>query len=469
MQQARSAGNAAAKPDGKWRFFGSWRVRPEFWDWFPSTAADNEYLYVGSTLRIGFRRQTTRDETVLELEQPTLINLPTQAIAPPPQGQLGLGAAYRAANGGQVASAFLKQGFVRFRGWAGKSNSLKLGRFEFADGAELPSTDPTLSYLKRERVSQRLIGPFGFTHVGRSLDGFQFSSDTPGRNSTFLFAFPTRGVFSLRGMDTLTDVRVVYLATSQERVQKQSASDLRLFGIYYQDSRDQAIKTDTRPLPVRAADRLGIDILTFGGHYLRTMSPGKGKVDLMIWGAGQFGRWGALKHGGTAYAAEVGYQPQDSGWKPWLRLGYYNASGDGNPANNQHGAFFPIMPTPRIYARFPFFSENNLQDAFFQALLRPNPRLTVRLDAHNLTLAEKNDFWYVGGGAFENNSFGYIGRPTAGFGHLANLFDLSIDYQLHSQTTLTLYMGYAQGGNAMRTIYGGRDAAFGYVEMMHRF
>jgi hypothetical protein len=39
---------------------------------------------------------------MFELEQPSLIGLPSDAIAPAPQGQLGFGATYRAANPGRA-------------------------------------------------------------------------------------------------------------------------------------------------------------------------------------------------------------------------------------------------------------------------------------------------------------------------------------------------------------------------------
>ena len=42
------------------------------------------------------------------------------AIAPAPQGQLGLGAAYFAANGDKDGSVFIKQAFIRFKGAATK-------------------------------------------------------------------------------------------------------------------------------------------------------------------------------------------------------------------------------------------------------------------------------------------------------------------------------------------------------------
>ena len=31
--------------------------------------------------------------------------------------------------------------------------------------------DPTLQWLRRKRIQERRIGPFGFTHITRSFDG----------------------------------------------------------------------------------------------------------------------------------------------------------------------------------------------------------------------------------------------------------------------------------------------------------
>lgn len=466
-----STPKAPEKPKTKsgWQLFGSWRVRPEIWNWFPTSKADGSYSYVGSVLKLGAERRTSHEDILLELEQPSLFNLPTKAIASAPQGQLGLGANYYAANGGQVASLFLKQGYVRLKNIGHSPNSLRLGRFEFSDGAELPSSDASLAYLKRERISQRLVGPFAFTHVGRSFDGLHFSADTPGHNVTAMAAFPTRGVFSLRGMDTLTDVRLAYLSASNGHADKKGASEARLFGIYYDDLREGAVKTDNRPAGVRAADHQGIHIATIGGHLARVANLGADKADGLLWAAGQFGDWGTQRHGAFAFAAEAGYQANRLAMKPWFRLGFYYASGDSNAKDNLHGTFFPILPTPRLYARMPFYSETNLQDAFAQVILRPNPRLTVRADAHQLALADGQDLWYAGGGAFENSTFGYAGRSGGGSRSLASLFDISADYQIQNNMTLTLYFGYANGGNVVKSIYSGSDATFGYLEANLRF
>src|SRR5262245_33125420 len=74
---------------------------------------------------------------MFELEQPFLIGLPLEAIAPAPQGQLGFGGTYRAANPGRAVGIFVKQAFVRFKELGGdQSSTLRLGRFEFGDGLE---------------------------------------------------------------------------------------------------------------------------------------------------------------------------------------------------------------------------------------------------------------------------------------------------------------------------------------------
>lgn len=87
------------------------------------------------------------------------------------------------------------QGYVRLK----RPNSLRLGRFEFADGGEATPKNATLSILKRDRVNQRLIGQFTFTHVQHGFYGFHYQHDTPKFSWTLVGAFPTRGVFQVDG------------------------------------------------------------------------------------------------------------------------------------------------------------------------------------------------------------------------------------------------------------------------------
>ncbi len=136
-------------------FSGSLRARFESWDWFETNVANNDYNFGAATLRLALGQQKEGFEWQVEGAFPLLLNLPNDAIVPAPQGQLGLGASYFAANGRQDASAFIKQAFIRLKGLGGdKASSLKLGRFEFNDGTETAPADASLAVIKRDHISQ---------------------------------------------------------------------------------------------------------------------------------------------------------------------------------------------------------------------------------------------------------------------------------------------------------------------------
>ncbi|HWQ33259.1 MAG TPA: alginate export family protein [Blastocatellia bacterium] len=451
---------------------GSVRARLESWNWFETSAANNNYNFGAVTLRLAVSQQREKFEWQVEGEFPWLINLPDNAIAPAPQGQPGLGGNYFAANGRQDASAILKQAYVRFKGIGGdKASSLKLGRFEFNDGTEITPTDATLATIKRDHIAQRLIGTFGFTHVGRSFDGVQYGRNAKLGNFTFLAARPTEGVFQLNGNEEL-DVDFYYGAFTKPFKFKKGESEMRAFALHYHDGR-RVLKTDNRSAALRAADTDNIRITTLGGHYIGAYKAGSGKVDVLLWGAGQFGQWGRLDHRAGAIAAEAGYQFSGrlaEKIKPWVRAGYFRSTGDGDATDTTHGTYFQVLPTPRIYARFPFFNQMNNEDAFVQLRLKPHAKLSLRTDVHHLRLSSAKDLWYAGGGAFQAQTFGYAARPSNGKQSLGTLADVSIDCNVTSRSTLTFYLGGVRGGGVAGSIYPeGRNARFAYLEFTQRF
>ena len=156
--------------------------------------------------------------------------------------------------------------------------------------------------------------------------------------------------------------------------------------------------------------------------------------------------------------------------KPWIRGGFTIGSGDGNPGDSRHGTFFQVLPTPRPYARFPFFNMMNTEDRFGALILRPHAKVTVSSEFHALRLSNANDLWYGGGGVFQPWTFGYVGRPTSGRRSLSNLYDTSVEYRATRRMTFTGYFGYAQGLAAMEQIYPkGKNGEFGYVEAAFKF
>ena len=124
-------------------------------------------------------------------------------------------------------------------------------------------------------------------------------------------------------------------------------------------------KTDNRPGPVCGADTGNVRIGTFGAHYVHAAESSAGTFDVRGRGVLQTGRWGVLDHHAGAAALEAGFQPAIlKPLKPWLRGGVFQSTGDDDPTDSEHKSFFQILPTPRIYARMPFFNLMNLQDYF---------------------------------------------------------------------------------------------------------
>src|SRR5579883_129646 len=452
---------------------GSVRSRVYFWDWFQPAAGENQYQYSGSLFRIGLSQSRDAWDWNAEFAVPVLLGLPANATGTgPQQGALGLGANYLSANTGSrnAAMVFPKQLYFRLHGLGGnKAHTLQVGRFEFNDGTEMAPKNATLAALKRDRVSQRLIGTFGFSDVGRSFDGVHYTFTAPGQNFTFVGAVPTRGVFQVDGWGW-NRAAFGYSAYTREWGRGRHAADTRVFFIEYDDFR-HILKTDNRALAARRGDLANIRIETFGGHSLHAFETGSGTFDLLVWGAVQTGRWGVQTQRAGAFDAEGGWQPKVlPALRPWLRGGYTFGSGDGNPNDGTHGTFFQLLPTPRPYARFPFYNMMNMEDGYGILLIRPHPKVTISSEFHSLRLANASDLWYSGGGIFQPWTFGYSGRATSGRRSLANVYDAAVEYRAARRTALTGYFGYAQGRAAMQQIYpNGKDGRFGYLEIVQRF
>ncbi len=453
-------------------FTATLRSRVYDWNWFQTTAAyQNQYAYSGNLLRLNFAEKAGAFDFDEEIAVPFLLGLPGNATAPAPQGALGLGSNYFTANSNHqyTAMAFPKQLYARYHFGTKESQSVQTGRFEFNDGSELTPKNATLATLKRDRISQRLIGTFSFSDVGRSFDGVHYDWNQPGSaDFTFIGATPTRGVFQTDGWGW-NRVAFAYAAFTKQWGRGNHAADTRIFAIDYDDFR-HILKTDNRPAAVRKGDTENIHIQTWGAHSVHALTTKAGTLDALGWGVFQTGRWGTQAQRSYAFDFEGGYQPDILPMlKPWVRIGYTVGSGDGNPNDNKHETFFQILPTPRPYALFPFFNMMNTEDAFAALVLRPHSKVTISSDAHSLRLTNANDLWYSGGGAFQPWTFGYTGRAVSGQRSLADVYDTSVEYRANRHMTFTAYMGYAQGKAVVHEIYpAGVNGQFGYLEVLFR-
>ncbi len=448
----------------------NWRTRVEGWNWFQGNSGNSDYAFWHSLLRVGIGQNLENLDWFVEGEQVSILGLPEDAVVAAPQGQLGLGGTYFAANGNNTnnASGFLKQGFVNFKHLG--PAALKVGRFEYFDGMEVKPKDAFLATVVQARISSRLISNFGFSAVQRTFDGVQLSADSGSNNFTFFGARPTAGVFQVHGMDEL-DVDTYYGAYTRSVKSKHNAGELRVFALGYIDHRTLVLKTDNRPQAVRAADLGEIEIATYGADYVHIIdTPNAGKFDFLAWGAVQTGSWGDLTQHAGAFVGEAGWKPPVSILKPWLSAGYSYGSGDGNPGDSRHGTFFQVLTTPRQYARFPFYNMMNNEDFYGTVNVSPTAKLALRTEAHALRLASASDLWYLGGGAFQPQTFGYTGRPSNDSRGLANVWDVSADYQITRCFSTTFYYGHAWGKSVIAKIYPkDADGMLAYLETNFRF
>ncbi len=467
-----AAAPAAPRPVkwGKITVSGSVRVRGEGWNYFPPDSGEGDYGYSGTIARLSLSQSLENWDWQLEMAAPILLGLPSNAIGPGTQGALGAGANYFTANDRHRNSLglFAKQAFLRYKHGA---HSVRFGRFEHMDGAEVTPKNGTLSFLKNTRINMRLLGHFGWTHVGRSFDGLHYQHNTAAGNFTFISAVPTRGVFQTDGWGW-NKAAFGYAAYTRPWGKGKHTAETRALALYYDDWRNGVLKTDNRALATRRADMTAdIRIGTFGGHSIHAFDTKPVTYDVVLWGVAQTGKWGLLDHRAHAISIEGGFQPKAlKKWKPWFRGGFYDGSGDGNPNDGTHGTFFQVLPTPRPFARFPFFNMMNNRDWMAAMVLRPSPKVTVSTEFHSLALSNRNDLWLQGGGVFQPWTFGYVGRATGGAKSLANLYDASVDYRIRPNVTISGYFGHAQGLAAMRAIHPkGTQANFGYLEVLYRF
>jgi hypothetical protein len=423
-------------------------------------------------LRLSVGQVRKKLDWQLEMGLPVLLGLPDNAVAPGAQGQMGAGATYFASNGRSRNSAalFPKQAFVRLKALGGRPGQrVRIGRIEFIEGAEVAPANATLAALKRERIAHRLLGNFGFTHVMRSFDGLEYTHQSARTNFTFFGGRPTQGVFQVNGWGEL-DAAVFYAALTRQMTPRQGAGEWRMFVVPSTDWRS-VIKTDNRPLALRSADLESLRLVTIGGHYIHNFEFSGNQIDTLFWGAVQAGKWGKLDQRSASVSLDIGWQPKKpERLKPWLRGGIHHSSGDRDPNDGRHGTFYQLFPTARVYARFPFYALMNLQDGFGALLLRPHSQVTIRTEIHSLRLADRNDLWYQGGGAFQPESFGYSGRPGSGQRGLATLYDCSLDYTVWRNLTIGSYIAVASGKDVTASIYpAGHNASLGFLEATVRF
>lgn len=449
------------------------RVRGEFVDFFGDpiingkvVPRESDYSFVGNKFQLGVRLKGEPYEAFAQFQNSTLAALPANGVVP---GRVfeGVGALYYANTPHTTQNgAFLRQGWLKLKH---EGFYVSGGRQLYSDAAQGQAKNKSLKWIQDYRWAQRLIGPWDYTHVGRSFDGgmLGYLSDNI-EVSGFAF-MPTFGGFEVDGQHTITDINVAG-ATVNFRDSESFGNTIGQLSYYYYSDTRNLVAVDNRPAAARAATKGDpIEIHTLGANAAHVLPLGPGQADGSFYSYGQFGDWQDLNHGAWAYGVELGYQLPDVWGSPWLRAGINSGSGDSNPNDRDHQTFFQMLPTAWLYAQFPFYNMMNNQDVFLQALVKPHPMVNVRADFHWLKVNETRDFVYSGSGATSDKIFGYSGTPTGGFDDLAYLASFVVNVKPMDHLAFNVFYGHAFGQNIIDANYVGKQGNYGFVEAIVSF
>lgn len=332
---------------------------------------------------------------------------------------------------------------------------LKGGRIGYKDGGQVLYKDsPKLNWVIKKRLSERLVGNWDWTLVGRRFDGGSggwsnemFDVNLMGANVTFGGFDVDNGLW--KDLDTVVVFGGAF--TVKEGILVKN-TQFQLFNYFYFDNRDPAI--------VFAGNDLKIN--TTGVSMAGAYPMGAGELDTMLWFAFQLGDFGVESQKALAFIAELGYQFTSTPWRPWFRFGIAYASGDGDPNDSDNGTFFNMVPTNHKwygYADTTAFS--NVVDLYNQILLKPHKKVSFGVDGHLFWLASDDEVWIGGSGPFNDSAFGYAYRnPVEGNdieGFLGGEIDLILGFK--ALEYLLLQTGYSHffGADGVQAVFDKED------------
>ncbi|MEE9606332.1 MAG: alginate export family protein [Myxococcota bacterium] len=383
----------------------------------------------------------------------------------------GAGGLYRANNNGKdnPGSVRVSQLFAQFD--PTPDAQIRVGREFVKLGTLVEYDEPNWKFLKAKRLSQRLLGTVGWTHGERAYDGVTARLGLDGHLFHAFVSEPTTGVFVVDKDAYKSQKHVIVggLDWTAERGTFFDDSEVGGFLIGYSDDRN----------PAKVAGLFGnITVVTLGGSWLGVYPAGPGRVDALLWGAFQFGKYkdagptsGVRNRDQRAGAliAEVGYQLPDVWSKPWLRFGVNWASGDSNLDDDDRNTFFNILPTNHMYYGYlDQFAFQNLIDLLVQLKLAPVGKLGLELAYHRFWLQEDADFRWSGTGAFSRVNLGYVRNAQNGSTDVGHELDLVASYPLNRWLTVSAGYAHLWGGKVFNGLPDD-DASFGYVQAAFKY
>jgi len=348
---------------------------------------------------------------------------------------------------------------------------LRVGRQDVRMGTVVGYPEANWKFLKVARLSQRLLGPVGWTDVARSYDSVTAKIDPLEGHAVHLFAGqPTTGVFEVENAyEPNRDIAFGGFDWTAKRGTVLKDTELTGFFMAYDDSRD----------PADVAGLFGdIRLYTMGGSLLGVYPLGPGRADVLLWGALQVGSYHDmtatrgiqdLDQLAGALIGEVGYQLPDVWGAPWLRFGVNFASGDDDPDDDDHNTFYNLLPTNHLYYGYADqLAFSNLIDMLVQFKLSPLPKVGLDLTFHQFWLRQTADGRWFGTGAYSKQSLGFGQTPSNGSHDVGQEIDVTLSYQVHRTLKLTGGYSILFGGKVFEGAQS-RDTEFGYLQAQFNY
>lgn len=434
------------------------RLRYEWWAGLePSAVGEGDYDFYSLRVRPYVRYPGGVLTFFFQFQYAGGFDLPDKGLSGPGAGYFALSAPEKNPQATDVLEFYMGA-----RDLFAKGLGFRVGRQGIQEGVEVLYKEAAFDWLKKARLSERLVGTWDWPNVGRRFDGvYTFFDGGP----VFLDAYASKvlagGTEYGGALSPLDDVDVLGGSVTVKKDALLKRTEIRVFEIFYHDDREVT----------RAIAGGSLEIHTAGASLVGLYPAlGRGCADLLLWGCYQWGDWGLAEQAAYAALAEAGYQLPEARGKPWIRAGVVRASGDNDPAAGVHKTFFNLVPTNhKYYGYMDTAALSNLLNVYLQFLVRPAEKLSLQGDGHFFWLSEEEDSWYAGSGAPAQRSFGFVGgydrstgrvaRRAGGKRFLGSELDLTGTYALSEHAEVQAGYSHFFGAEAAAAVFQQKDDA----------
>lgn len=183
-----------------------------------------------------------------------------------------------------------------------------------------------------------------------------------------------------------------------------------------------------------------------------------------------------LDQSAYAFIGQIGYTwPKGTMLSPRLALYASLASGDKDPTDGKSGTFQNLFPSNHLlYGAFDLTGLQNARDLRLSFSIKPDPKLTLSLEANLQSLDTANDFWYNAAGAPRNftgaavaSGRGYRINPSYSTS-LGKEIDALASYALAPAALLELGVSHYFRGDYVKqslSAVGSQNASYVYLQL----